>query len=83
MLRYIIWAFIFYWLFRFIFNFLVPVFRATRQVKQQVRNFQDKAQGQGTFQGNGSQFSNTAKASNSPHEEKPRKGDYIDFEEIK
>ena len=73
MLRYIIWTFIFYWLFRFIFNFLVPVFRATSQMKQKVREFQ-------------SAQSNHASSTPPPGpqpQQKPAKGDYIDFEEVK
>jgi hypothetical protein len=79
MLRYIIWTFILYWLFRFIFNFLVPVFRATRQMKEQVRDFQSRMDGQGN---------NFQKAPQNPPpgpqpQEKPKGGDYIEFEEIK
>jgi hypothetical protein len=37
-----------YLLYGFIFNFLLPVFRTTRQVRQQFRNMQDpNMQGQG------------------------------------
>lgn len=34
-------AIVFYVLYRFIFNFVVPIARTTRQVRQQFRNMQD------------------------------------------
>ena|SRR5579859_4929755 len=41
-----------YLLYRFIFNFLMPVVRTTRHVRQQFRNMQDMSQNQGSpFQG--------------------------------
>ncbi len=46
MISYIIWTLVFYFLFRFIFNFVVPVFQATRQMRSQVKEFQNKTQGQ-------------------------------------
>jgi len=38
-------AIVVYLLYRFIVNFLVPVMRATRQVRQQFRNMHDQANG--------------------------------------
>ena len=38
-------AIVVYLLYRFIVNFLVPVMRATRQVREQFRNMQDQANG--------------------------------------
>ena len=46
MISYIIWTLVFYFLFRFIFNFIVPLFQATRQMRSQVKDFQNKTQGQ-------------------------------------
>jgi lipopolysaccharide export LptBFGC system permease protein LptF len=44
-------AIVFYILYRFIFNFVVPIARTTRQVKQQFRNMQEMhQQQQGHFQ---------------------------------
>ena len=40
-------AIVVYLLYRFIVNFLVPVMRATRQVRQQFRNMHDQANGGG------------------------------------
>jgi hypothetical protein len=83
MIRYFIGVFLFYWLFRFIFNFLVPVFRATRQMKQQVRDFQSGVNGQGNYQGAKSNYNTDPGPKPQQREEKPRSGDYIDFEDVK
>jgi len=57
-------AIVFYILYRFIFNFVVPIARTTRQVKQQFRNMQEMHQQQqghfqdayGPFNGQGGSF---------------------------
>jgi hypothetical protein len=78
-------AIVFYVLYRFIFNFVVPIARTTRQVRQQFRNMQEQQTGQG-YQG-GPQAN--ADANTQPTGEGGRKpntdkvGEYIDFEEVK
>ncbi|HEY4206741.1 MAG TPA: DUF4834 family protein [Puia sp.] len=89
-------AIVLYVLYRFVFNFLVPVARTTRQVRQQFRNMQEMHnQQQDPFQGNfGNEGqrpfgggSHGAGAAASPQPKKPssneKGGEYIDFEEIK
>lgn len=88
---------IFVVLYRFFFNFLLPVVRTTRQVRQQFRNMQDAAS---NFDPNGPQgFQQHTQAradgsqNNRPNGPQPKKkeptpdnnkmGEYIDFEEIK
>ncbi|HEY6901162.1 MAG TPA: hypothetical protein VI233_10985 [Puia sp.] len=71
-------AIVLYLLYRFIFNFLLPVVRTTRQVRQQFRNMQENMGQQGFEQ---SQPQQSARPSNNTS--KPPVGDYIDFEEIK
>jgi hypothetical protein len=71
-------AIVFYLLYRFVFYFLVPVAKATKQVKQQFRDMHDRMQG-GAF-GDASQPS-----SSSPKNERhtgSKGGEYIDFEEV-
>ena len=77
MFQYIIWTFIFYWLFRFIFNFLLPVLRATRQMKGKMQDFNSRMGGQGNYQGA------AGNASSTPPPRTKTKDDYIDFEEVK
>lgn len=78
MFKYIFWAIVIYLFVRFIFNFVIPVLRATRQMRNQVKDFQDRMHDQepynSTFQGPQSKAS--------PRSEK-KAGDYIDFEEVK
>jgi hypothetical protein len=76
MFKYVIWAIVFYILIRFIFNFVIPVFRATRRMKAQVREFQEKMNEQ-SFQ---SANPNPASEKRAPEKQE---GDYIDFEEVR
>lgn len=87
-------AIVFYLLYRFVFNFLVPVARTTRHVRQQFRSMaemqeamrQQQAQGQGyADQGHPGQAQArpSAQSQQRPAEKRPPEGDYIDFEEIK
>jgi hypothetical protein len=67
-------AIVFYLLYRFIFNFLVPVARTTRHVRQQFRNMQEHAD----------QQTRPAEPQRPGQPtQKPPAGDYIDFEEVK
>ena len=72
-------AIVLYLLYRFVFNFLLPVVRTTRQVRQQFRNMQE---GMG---GERQQFSaeEPVRKQERPAGGKPPASDYIDFEEIK
>jgi len=76
-------AIVFYVLYRFIFNFVVPIARTTRQVRQQFRNMQDMHEQQGQpYSGQGPQTTQAgATQQRKPNSDKV--GEYIDFEEIK
>ena len=78
MLKYIFWSVVIYFLVRFVVNFLIPVVRAGRQMRAQVREFQEKMNQDASFQGNGA-----APQEPQQQERKEKVGDYIDFEEIK
>lgn len=73
-------AIVFYILYRFIFNFVVPIARTTRQVKQQFRNMQETHNQQNAYQ-------ESVYDRNNSRQEKPtsngKGGEYIDFEEVK
>jgi len=77
---------IFYLLYQFVFNFLVPVFRTTRHVRQQFRNMRD-GMGEQHFQEQPQQPQQPHQDSRPPHERhSSTRGpaeDYIDFEEVK
>jgi hypothetical protein len=87
-----------YLLYRFIFNFLLPVVKATRNIRQQFRNMQEPGNNSAdnfsagssrqTFNGFGKSNPSGGKAqtgstSTSNRSSKPPAEDYIDFEEIK
>jgi hypothetical protein len=87
-------AIVVYLLYRFVFNFLLPVFRATRQVREQFRNMQGPANDVGgssqrPFSADPSRPGQVDSAGGRPGQaankrsSKPPAEDYIDFEEIK
>ena len=73
---------VFYLLYQFVFNFLVPVLRTTRHVRQQFRNMRD-GMGERHYQ----EQPQPQQTSAHPHERhSSTRGpaeDYIDFEEVK
>ena len=77
-------AIVLYLLYRFVFNFLLPVVRTTRQVRQQFRNMQEGVGGeQQPFNNNGERVQTQQQKQQRPSGGKPPASDYIDFEEIK
>jgi hypothetical protein len=85
---------VFYLLYRFVFNFLVPVFKTTKHVRQQFKNMQDHMQQGNPFQQTGNpfqpnnnqfqqQYARPQEPKSAAGSSSPSKGDYIDFEEIK
>lgn len=82
----------FYLLYRFVFNFLVPVIRTTRHVKQQFRNMHDAMGGQQQHQQqyqqqqHQQQQQQPQQSKNWQDRHSSTKGaadDYIEFEEIR
>jgi hypothetical protein len=82
-------AIVLYLLYRFVFNFLLPVVKTTRQVRQQFRNMQEGMGEQQPFNGSGERVNGSGERVQSQQKQqrpsggKPPAGDYIDFEEIK
>lgn len=72
-LLYILLAYIAY---RFIFGFLIPVIRTTRQVRKQFREMRSRMQG-------GYQEEKVKEEVKVKEEQNPKVGDYIDYEELK
>jgi hypothetical protein len=71
---------VFYLLYRFVFNFLVPVIKTTRHVRQQFRNMQDGMGGQPREEG--AQQAASGKQQQRHSSTKGAEEDYIDFEEL-
>ena len=77
MFRVLIELFLFYLLYRFIFELVIPIFRTTREVKKKMNEFHQNMNR--TAENNRASNESAAK----PTASKPPKEDYIDFEEIK
>jgi hypothetical protein len=75
-IRFLFYAMLGYLLFRFIFDFLIPVFNTTRQVRQQFRNMQDRMQ-DSPGSPNHTDYHRHQETS------KIKEGEYIDYEEVK
>ncbi|HJS56029.1 MAG TPA: hypothetical protein VJ765_15870 [Chitinophagaceae bacterium] len=78
MLRYLLFAFLIYLAYRLVFHFIIPIYKTTRQVKNQFREMKSRMedhinQQQGYQQTPGPE----------PQAKKEQPGDYIDFEEVK
>jgi hypothetical protein len=79
MLVTLFYIFLAYLAFRFIFGFLIPILRTTRQVKRSFREMNARMGGTPYGEPDGSgRAQKTAPATKAPS-----KDDYIDFEEIK
>lgn len=77
MLKYILLGFTIYFAYRFLFDFLIPVVRTTRQVKKQFDAVREQQQG---FH---QQTQSKQQKQASPQNQKPGSDDYIEFEEIR
>lgn len=90
MLKTVLLLLLAYIAYRFIFGFLIPVTRATRQVRRQFKAAQEQMDAQMRAQqqypgAGGQQFQGPGSFSQADpsRADKPQKSDYIDFEEIK
>jgi hemolysin activation/secretion protein len=77
MFKIIIYGFLLYLLYKFIFELVIPVSKATSQVKDKLREMQEQQQAQQHFQ---QQQQATA---SQPVPPKKKDEDYIEFEEVK
>jgi hypothetical protein len=78
MWHYLFYAFLIYLAYRFIFHFIIPVYKTTRQVKKQFREMNSRMEDYVN-----QQRANQQPASPQPEVKKEQAGDYIDFEEVK
>jgi len=77
MFKLLIELFLFYLLYKFIFELVIPIFKTTRQVQKKMNEFQQNMNKQAET--NRTSSTNMDK----PPVSKPKSEDYIDFEEIK
>jgi hypothetical protein len=76
MLKLIIWGFVIYLIYKFVFELVLPVTKATSQMKDKLREMQQQQQ---AFQQQQTQHQQPSQ----PESSTTNKDDYIDFEEIK
>lgn len=76
LLRLVVEFFLFYLLYKLIFDFIIPVYNSAKKIKNQFGEMQEKMQNNtNNFQG---------QQNNSQPKPAPKKeGEYIEFEEIK
>ena len=72
-------GFFLYILYRFIFEFLLPVYKTTQKIKQGFRDMQD----QGNQNMNNQQQTTHSSSPGKDQNKKETLGEYIDFEEVK
>jgi hypothetical protein len=79
-------AILIYLLYRFTAGFLIPLFRASNQMRQQFRNMNQQSPGNDPHgnPGNSNPGSNgTSQTGKTPDSGSSKVGEYIDFEEVK
>jgi predicted PurR-regulated permease PerM len=78
-LSFLFYAFLAYLAFRLVFNFIIPLYRTTRQVKRGFRDMQERMRPPNQQQ----QQQQRSSQSQAQPQPKSNAGDYIEFEEIK
>jgi hypothetical protein len=78
---YILLALGLYVAYKLVFDIIVPIYKASRQVHRQFRGMNERMQQQANPSQDG--FSGQPNSPKQPRPSKPAPGDYIDFEEIK
>jgi hypothetical protein len=71
------YGFLLYLLYRLVFNFIIPIYKTTRQVKKSFRDMHEQMRQQTEGQATQQKTQSPKNSSNS------KVGDYIDFEEVK
>ncbi|MET6999318.1 DUF4834 family protein [Chitinophaga defluvii] len=80
MFKLLFYLFIGWLLYKLVFDFIIPVYRSTKQVRRQMNDIQQHMRNQYQQQQQAQQQSAQRPA---PAQKVADKGDYIDFEEIK
>ena len=75
-MKYIIWGIVVYLIYKFVFELVIPVTKATSQMKDKLHDMQQQ---QNAFQQQQTQQQQAPKPKSAPVD----KGDYIEFEEVK
>ncbi len=78
MLRALFELFVLYLLYKLVFDFIIPIYRTTKQVKEKVNDIQRNMNEQANKQQR-NQYNSAA----NPPSPKPKSDDYIEYEEVK
>ena len=81
--RLLLYIFLAIFIYKFVFNFLVPVIKMSWRVRSQIKEFQRQHQPQDPLQQNTAAGNNGQSSANNTTASQPKAGDYIDFEEVK
>lgn len=76
-LSFLFFFFVAYLVFKLVSDFIVPVYKTTRQMKRKFREMNEQ------MRGGAAQPSSASQQKNNAAEEKSPLGEYIDFEEVK
>jgi len=79
MIRILLWVILAYVIYQFVFKFIIPLVRVSRQMKRQIRDFQQQA---GFGKEHYRQY-NQQQRGQAEKKSADKAGEYIDFEEIK
>ncbi len=73
-----------YFLYKLIFDFIIPIYQTSKRVKKQFGEMQSKMQDQmNTFNQQQNSSSKGATSAKTTSQEPSKKEDYIDYEEVK
>jgi hypothetical protein len=81
MLKVLFELFVLYLVYKLIFDFIIPMYNATKQASRQMGEMQHKMNEHFNQQTGGQRQANTAATAEKPA--RPAKDDYIEFEEVK
>ena len=76
-LRFLFYVFLFYMLYRLVFDFIIPVYRTTKKVKRGFREMNER------MQQHTKGFTPQKPQVEKQKTEESKSGDYIEFEELK
>lgn len=83
MLKFLFYILLGYVLYRFITGFVIPVFKAGRQIKKQFNQMQQHMQDQMERENTSASFRSSSSHNPPKSTYKADEGEYIDFEEVK
>ncbi|HEX6914835.1 MAG TPA: hypothetical protein VF145_06320 [Chitinophagaceae bacterium] len=79
-MKFIFYLILFYFLYRLIFDFIIPVSRTTRQIKRKINEVHEQQQ---RYQRQRQEASQPQQQQQVKRQPEPDSGDYIEYEEVK